>query len=144
MLHKTAMEHHEKLKRVTDRINTAVHKDDLDDFFKTAYHLIEITKRDPATSATQKSAAKALRNDVDLQICRDICNGQKHFTLDPKKNPKPKVLGTTTQQGFGVGGYSKGGYGVGEQSVTIQLSDGTERNARDLVASIAGKWWAIL
>jgi hypothetical protein len=140
MLHKTAEEHFEKLKRVAARLDKEVHKDDLDDFFKTAYHLIEVTEKDPASTAAQKISASALRQDMDVAICRDICNGQKHFTLDPKRNPNPIVAGAVTRQGFGVGGYGKGGYGVGEQSVTINLSDGTHRDALDLVRSIEAKW----
>ena len=78
-----------------------------------------------------------------MQICRDICNGQKHFTLDPRRNPNPKVSSATTREGYGVGGHGKGGYGIGEQSVTINLSDGTQRDALDLVHAIAAKWAAI-
>jgi hypothetical protein len=121
-----------------------MHKDDLDDFFKTAYHLVEITEQDPATSAAQKTAARALRTDDDIRVCRDICNGEKHFNLDPKRNPNPRVKSATTRQGYGVGGYGKGAYGVGEQSVTINLSDGTTRDASDLVHAVAMKWSKVL
>src|SRR4051794_29718424 len=95
MLHHSAREHYEKLQRVVSRIDQAVHKDDLDDFFKTAYHLIEITEKDPSTTAAQRAGANALRSDSDMQICRDICNGQKHFSLDPKRNPNPLVKSAT-------------------------------------------------
>jgi hypothetical protein len=142
MLHTSAVEHHYKLKRVTKRIEDAVHKDDLDDFFKTAYHLVEITEKDPATTAAQKAAATALRSDPDLRICRDICNGQKHFKL---KNPASAVVtGATTRQGYGMGGYGKGGSGVGEQSVTIDLAGGQQVSALDVVRRVASKWNAIL
>lgn len=140
MLHLSAREHYEKLQRVIGRIDQAVHRDDLDDFFKTAYHLIEITEKDPSTTPAQKTAARGLRRDRDMQICRDICTGEKHFTLDPIRNPNPIVRNATTRQGYGVGGYGKGAYGVGEQSVTINLSDGSTRNALDLVHVIAAKW----
>lgn len=143
MLHRSAREHYEKLQRVIARIDQAVHKDDLDDFFKTAFHLIEVTEKDPSTASSQKSAASALKNDSDMRMCRDICNGQKHFTLDPKRNPTPVVASASTRQGYGVGGYGKGGFGVGEQSVTINLSDGTTRDAHDLVRVIAAKWAGI-
>jgi hypothetical protein len=143
MLHQSAREHYEKLQRVVGRIDQAVHKDDLDDFFKTAYHLIEITERDPATTPSQKATASALKKDADMRVCRDICNGQKHFTLNPKLNPNPVVASASTRQGYGVGGYGKGGFGVGEQSVTINLSDGTTRDAHDLVRAIATKWAGI-
>src|SRR5580704_1618555 len=128
MLHKSAAEHLDKLIRVAALVDREVHKDDLDDFFKTAYHLVEITEKDPTSSPEQKAAATALRRDPDIAISRDICNGQKHFKLDPKRNPNPVVAGAETKGGYGVGRYGAGAYGVGEQSVTITLSDGTTRN----------------
>lgn len=140
MLHKSAAEHLDKLIRVAARVDREVHKDDLDDFFKTAYHLVEITEKDPTSSPEQKAAATALRRDPDIAISRDICNGQKHVKLDPKRNPNPVVAGAETKGGYGVGRYGAGAYGVGEQSVTITLSDGTTRNALDLVRAVTTKW----
>ena len=143
MLHKTAAEHFDKLARVAARLEAEVHKDDLDDFFKTAYHLVEITEKDPMSRSEQKAAAAALRRDPDIAICRDICNGQKHFNLDARRNPNPVVKDAEANSGYGVGRYGAGAYGVGEQSVTITLSDGTTRDALDLVRSVTGKWQAI-
>ena len=140
MLHKTAAEHFDKLKKVAARIENEVHKDDLDDFFKTAYHLLEITREDPTATPAQKAGADALRRHAEFAICRDICNGQKHFRLDPKRNPNPVVADAKTEEGYGVGRFGAGGYGVGEQSVTVELSDGTTRNALDLVRAVMAKW----
>ena len=143
MLHKSAAEHHQKLLRVLARIEQAVHRDDLDDFFKTAYHLLEITEADPQATPAQKAAAAALRGDQDLQVCRDIANRQKHFKVDPKRNPAPKAKGAAIHEGYGIGRYGRGAYGAGEQRARIHLSDGTQVDALDLVRSVAAKWAAV-
>ncbi len=140
MLHSSAEEHFQKLTKVFRRIQDNLHKDDLDDFFKTAYHLIEITNMDENATSSQKSMASALRQDIEMQICRDIANAAKHFRLDPKRNPSPTIERASTCEGFGVGRFGKGAYGIGEQSVTLHLSDGTTTNALILVERIFAKW----
>jgi hypothetical protein len=140
MLHKTAAEHYEKLKRLTERLEAEVHKDVLDDFFKTAYHLAEWTKKDPTTTDEQKAQVVQLWNDADFQTCRDICNKQKHYTL----NYTPRVKGATpAAAAYGVGRYGKADYSHGEQSVMIHFADGSSRNALDIVRAVAAKWSAI-
>jgi hypothetical protein len=144
MLHTSAAEHFEKLKKVLKRIDEAVHKDDLDDFFKTAYHLIEIIEKDAATTPIQKTGATALRLDVDFRICREIANSSKHFGLDARRNPAPVFKNASTLEGFGVGRYGMSAYGVGEQSISIHLSDGTSIDAQGLVRRIFEKWSAVI
>ena len=143
MLHNSAAEHFWKLEKIFGRINGGLHKDDLDDFFKTAYHLIEITEKDEGTSLVQKTMAAALRQDIDMKICRDIANASKHFRLDPKRNPSPTVDCTSTCEGFGAGRFGKSGYGIGEQSVSLHLSDGKSEHALCLVERIFEKWASI-
>jgi hypothetical protein len=138
--HTTAAAHFDKLKRVRSRFDAEVHKDDLDDFFKTAYHLIEITEKCSTTSAAHKAEAAALRCDPEMELCREIVNRQKHYTLLPRSHPSPAITNATVRQGYGVGRYGAGGYGVGEQSVTLNFTDGTQRDARDLANSIFGKF----
>src|SRR5688500_18531056 len=125
VFHNSAADHFGKLNRLANRIEKAVHKDDLDDYLKSAYHLLEIVEKDPNTSSCQKAQAKALRSDPEFQLCREITNRQKHFVLNAKQHPNPRVKDATIEQGFGVGRYGAGAYEVGEQSVTINLNDGT-------------------
>jgi hypothetical protein len=68
--------------------------------------------------------------------------GDHHYTLSPRRHSIPKVKGAVVQQGYGVGRYGAGGYGVCDQSVTIQFGDGTtpDRDALDLVRSIFKKF----
>ena len=104
----------QNLEKIFGRINGRLHKDVLEEFFKTAYHLIEITEKDEGTSLVQKTMAAALRQDIDMKIYRDIANASKHFSLDPKRNPSPTDDRTSTCEGFGVGRFGKSGYGIGE------------------------------
>jgi hypothetical protein len=139
--HTTATEHFEKLQRVAKRLqNEAVHVDALDDFFKTAYHLIENIEKDPATSAAQKAQATALRSDPDIKLCREITNRQKHVTLKATSHPDPKIQGNATiQQGWGVGRWGVGAWSEGEPSVSLTFTDGTTCNVLDLVHAVVGK-----
>jgi hypothetical protein len=120
-----------------------LHKDDLDDFFKTAYHLVEITEKDAATTPIHKAGATALRQDVDFRICRDITNSSKHFGLDAGRNPAPIVREASTHEGFRVGRYGMSAYGVGEQSVFLHLSDGNSIDVLGLVRRVFEKWSAV-
>lgn len=143
MLHRSAAEHFDKLRKDLKRVEEALHKDNLDDFFKTAYHLVEIVKRDRATTSLQKARAAELRQDIDFLICRDIANSEKHFGLDPRRNPTPTAKGASTLEGFGVGRYGMNGYGVGEQSISLHLSDGTSIDALGLARRVFEKWSAV-
>jgi hypothetical protein len=140
LFHTSAAEHFSKLKRVCERLDAEVHKDDLDDFFKTAYHLIEITEKCSTTTPAQKAQATALRRDPEMELCREIANRQKHYTLSPLSHPSPAIADATIRQGYGMGRFGKGGYGLGEQSVILNFTDGTQREARDLANSIFGKF----
>jgi hypothetical protein len=74
-----------------------------------------------------EGAASALRRDPEIELCREIANRQKHFTLSPRSHPSPAIAGATIRQGYGMGRFGKGAYGVGEQSVTLNLE--MERDA---------------
>jgi hypothetical protein len=142
-LHNTAAEHYQKLRRLHQRLQAEVHRDDLDDFFKTAYHLIEIIEKDPKTDGVQKTMATALEFDADLKLCGEITNRQKHYTLNPRHHPDPQVQGASIQEGYDVGRYGAGDYDAGEQSVVLNLADGTSRDALDLVNAVMAKFASI-
>ena len=141
--HETAQEHFDKLSRVYERLENEIHKDDLDDFFKTAYHLLENIKKDPKATTAQKAAAKTLYNEPEMELCRELTNKSKNYTLDKFHHPHPKIKDATTQQGFGVGRFGRGGFGTGEQLVTLNLNDGRKLDAYDLMAAIYAKYKAI-
>src|ERR1700730_9682788 len=101
MLHKTALERYEKLKRVFGRLMDHFDRDDLDDFILTANSLREWIRRDNALIQEQKDALERFVVDrsVDWQICNQIANNQKHVNGRPRMRagqtlePIPVVTG---------------------------------------------------
>lgn len=90
MLHTTAQERYEKLKRVFRRLMRDFNRDDLDEFIQTANSLREWIQRDPALTREQRKAAESfvLPQGMDWQVCHQIANHQKH--AGPKSgNPRP-------------------------------------------------------
>lgn len=83
MLHTTAQERYEKLKKLFRRLMAELNRDDLDDFIAVANSLPEYINNDPRMSREQKDAVKAftVRNGVDWQICHETANRQKHFRV---------------------------------------------------------------
>jgi hypothetical protein len=71
------------------------------------------------------------------RICRDLANACKHFTLN---YPNAVTASAPSNRGFGVGRYGKGGYGLGEESIEVQLNDGTSFQCLDLVNNVIASW----
>jgi hypothetical protein len=80
MLHRTAQERYEKLKRLFTRLMDRFNRDDLDDFIQTANSLPEWIRQDRTLSHEQKRALEkfVVAASVDWQICHQIANAQKH------------------------------------------------------------------
>src|SRR5580704_8033199 len=80
MLHTTAQERYQKLKRVFGRLMKNFNRDDLDEFIQTANSLREWIQRDPALTREQRKAAEAFAvpQGLDWQVCHQIANHQKH------------------------------------------------------------------
>jgi hypothetical protein len=106
-------------------------------FVVTGYCMIDWIKNDPAIPASAKAAVQRLYTDEWLRICGDVANASKHFTLTRRV---PLTSSATASQGFGVGRYGKGSYGVGEQSIQVQLNDGRSFHCLDLVKGVISSW----
>jgi hypothetical protein len=125
MLHKSAQERYEKLKRVFHRLMGNFNRDDLDDYVQTANSLREWIQRDRSMIPEQKEHLERFTVDksLDWQICHQIANAQKHVRSQRRSKARtaqiPKV--TTVQ-------VSPGGPGLAIQwkpGVTVQAnSDG--------------------
>lgn len=122
---KTARDLYEKLKHDGDLIQKEVNSYDMFNFMITAYHILEWIKGESSISRAAKKELKKLRRIEDIQICRDIANANKHFAIT---RYAPVVSKVESQRGFGVGRYGVGGFGRGEESITITLSDGINYN----------------
>ncbi len=135
----TPEDHFKKLRRIADRLEKdGMHPDDMDDFCKTAWHLVELVEK--KSDREMRKKATALRTDPDIALCEHAANTSKHG--DSKRGVKEKAGSPTVEieQGYGVGRYGKGGYGIGERSITFKFKDGTERNAFEFVATVLQKW----
>lgn len=101
--------------------------------------MIDWVKKDPSLQDSTKVTAviKALYSDKWLQVCGDIATTSKYFILDRRK---PITSSSTSSQGFGKGRFGKGDFGEGEESIQIQLNDGTTFHCLDLVQGVIICW----
>jgi len=138
---KSARDMLEKLRREHQRLQAEVTSDTLFNFVATGYHLLEWVKKDPQVPATAKTNLSAVRNAPCIKTCRDLTNASKHFSL--KSNYQGQVTSSAkSERGFGVGRFGAGGYGVGEESISIVLKNGTTLNALQLAGDTVNEWEA--
>ena len=135
-----------KLQRDADALDEEVTSDRLFNFVVTGYSMIDWVKNDPALPASTKkeSAIKGLYNDKWLNICGDLATACKHFNIKKRQNKTTsgqlKTSSAPSLKGFGVGRFGKGVFGVGEESIEIQLNDGRTFNCLDLVQGVVTAW----
>jgi hypothetical protein len=130
MLHTTAQQRYQKLKRVFGRLMRNFNRDDLDEFILTANSLREWIQRDAALNCEQRKAVEAfaLRRGVDWQICHQIANQQKHVRAKPPKNSDTPVVTAVSVVPGGKGFLlppSMQVIGAGED-ITVECSGTTE------------------
>jgi hypothetical protein len=128
-----------KLQRDADALDEEVTSDRLFNFVVTGYSMIDWVKNDPAVPASAKAAiaVQDLYKDKWLKVCGDLATASKHFKLTRRV---PVTSSATTSQGYGVSRYGKGGYGVGEESIEVQLNDGTTFHCLELVQGVVDSW----
>ena len=124
----------EKLKRDAALLDEEVTTDRFFNFVITGYSLIDWVRKDPAFAGAY---VQALYTNPALRICGDLANAGKHFELD-KRVPVTKAA--SSMQGWGVGRYGRGGYGVGEEEITVELNDGTQISCLDFVREVLTAW----
>lgn len=130
---------YEKVRRDAGRLRVEVTSDDFFNFVITAYSLADWIKNDlrlPDAVRTYPVASKS-NGDQILLLCGEIANGSKHFALR-KANPQARAI--TSSQGWGMGRYGRGAYGVGEESIVIAMADGTERHCLEFVDDVVAFW----
>ncbi len=112
----------------------------VDNFFNfvvTGYSMIDWIKNDPAVPLPAKQDVQSLYSDPWIRICGDLANASKHFVLTKRS---PAVATTTVEQGFGVGRFGMGGWGVGEQAIQVTLSDGSSYDCLAVVNGVINSW----
>jgi hypothetical protein len=126
-----------KLERDAAALDEEVSGDRFFNFVVTGYSMIDWVKNDPTVPASAKLEVQYLHSDRYLRVCGDLATAVKHFRLTRRA---PKVVSADSERGFGVGRFGRGGFGVGEESIEINLNDGTYINGLDLVQSVVAKW----
>jgi hypothetical protein len=129
-----------KLERDAELLRKEVTSDHFFNFVVTAYSLADWIKNDPSVSQVAKDALDLFRSSRTIQICRDLANASKHFTLDPRRNPNPRVDSVTSEQGFGMGRFGHGGFGIGEEEIHVVLEDGSVQNGLTIMENTLQEW----
>ena len=135
----TARDLFAKLQRDSQALDDEVTSDRLFNFVVTGYSMIDWIKRDPSVPPSAKMPAEiqSLYDNQWLKVCGDLATAVKHFKLTQRV---PVTAATSASQGFGVGRYGKGGFGVGEESIEVQLNDGTIFHCLDLANGVLSSW----
>jgi len=129
---KTASDLYAKLQRDAQSLDDTVDSDHFFNFVVTATHLRQWIEKDPSLEREVRSRlGREAKSDL-LAICTDIANASKHFADRPAKVTDVAL----SIRGFGAGRFGKGKCGIGEETITIKLKDGTKINALDLVAQV--------
>jgi hypothetical protein len=99
-------------------------------FFMNCFHLCDWLENDPTAPPGAGAHVKA---NKALRICRDLCNGLKHYRLDPRRS-------TTTYQRLGTTGTTMTQSSPGRW--WIELEPGGERLDMFGVAAECMALWA--
>jgi|SRR6476661_77771 len=127
---------YEKLQRDAEALEEEVNSDRFFNFVVTGYSLVEWVEKDPSVLQTAQTAVEDIRRDQWIKRCRDLANASKHFTL----NYPPITSSATSEQGFGVGRYGLGGFGLGEETINVTLTDGSSFDCLELVERVMKTW----
>jgi hypothetical protein len=126
----------EKLKRDALLLDEEVTSDRFFNFVVTGYSLIDWLKHEPSVLPAD---TEAMYKDQWIKICGDLATASKHFALDPKKRT-PITSKAESERGYGLGRYGKGGFGIGEEDIQIELNNGTSFYCLELVQSVIDTW----
>ncbi len=126
-----------KLQRDAYLLEEEVTTDRFFNFVVTGYSMVHWIRNDPSVPQAAKTQYGNLHKDYWLSICGDIANACKHFTLTSIKSDAKSA---TSTQGYGLGRYSKGNYNEGEESILVQLGNGTTYICLELVQNVLYTW----
>jgi hypothetical protein len=106
-----------KLRRQASYLEAEVNKDEFDNFALTAYHLLEWVEKEPSflVDGAMRTEMGALKGRLELQACRDAANSCKHRQITRSS----QTADTNVDEGFGVGRFGYGGYGIGEEQMEL-------------------------
>jgi hypothetical protein len=128
-----------KLQRDAAALDDQVTSDRMFNFVVTGYSMIQWVEKDPTIPPAARTGAivDGLYRDRWLKVCGDLATACKHFTITKRKTV---TASATSVLGYGHGRYGKGPYGTGEESINIELDDGTSFHCLDLVKGVLSTW----
>ncbi|MGL4501839.1 MAG: hypothetical protein ACRCU2_22410 [Planktothrix sp.] len=136
-----------KLERDANKLEDEVTSDNMFNFIVTAYHIKDWIKNDDNNTQDIRDKARDLpASEKIINRCQDIANASKHFTLNRDGQRFQITSEVTSEQGFGVGRYSKGGFGKGEEEIIIKSlptsddPEGEEFNILDFKREVVKFW----
>ena len=127
----------DKMIRDARALEKAVSGDRAFNFVITALHLKDWIEQDPSVSKSAKDDIDVIQRNRYFQICRDLANASKHMVITKYT---PSTADASSKQGWNVGRYGKGQYGVGEESIKIIHTDGTVVSILELKDEIICIW----
>ena len=128
---------YEKLKRDAELLEDEVTSDRLFNFVITAYHLCDWVGKASEVPETIRVCGGSAWKNKPISICRDIADASKHFGLNRKPGTVDKV---ESQRACGTGRFGKGAYGVGEEGITLTLSDNLHIKALSFKNEVLNFW----
>jgi hypothetical protein len=137
------MSAHDKLSRCKEEaasLDQEVNTEGLRRFAGHAWHLCDWIMKDPTIPAAAKDEVSAWRNSPpipELSACKDITNSDKHMQIT---RYTPATDDASSQRGYGVGRYGKGGFGVGEETISVTMKDGRVFDALEIVRAVIIFW----
>ena len=123
-----------KLQRDAELLDHEVTSDRFFNFVVTARHLAEWADKDPSVPIAARKRIRKFTKSERFLLCRDLANACKHFVL----RKSTVLVATRSARGYGVGRYGHGGYGVGEEEITLAPEQGEYDAivfAREIVAA---------
>lgn len=125
-----------KLERDVQILDERVTGDRFFNMVIPAYHIVDWVKRD---ASVPKDATESMYKNKYLALCRDIANASKHFSLNYEN---PAADAAESRKGFGCGRFGKGPFGVGEESIRVYCSDGSQISSQELAHGVLDAWRA--
>ena len=107
-------------------------------FVITAFHIYDWVKaaNSEKTSEAKKDLQRLFKSEY-FRLCRDLANASKHMEITQYDTTMTDV---TSNQGFGVGRFGKGPFGVGEESIKVTSSSGEEVDILKLKDEVLELW----
>ena len=127
----------EKMSRDAMSLEETVSGDRAFNFVITAFHIKDWIKQDHSVPQSAKDDLKNIYANKYFQICRDLANASKHMIITEYQ---PSTGDVSSQQGYGVGRFGKGSFGVGEESIKITYSDGSVISILELKNEMIFLW----